>query len=450
MILGAARQGTALARFLVQRGARVILTDARPESELKDVMEQLQDLDIEWAAGGHPLSLLDRATAVCPSGGVPLTIPFLQEARARGIRFTNDSQVFLEHAPCPVIGITGSAGKTTTTTLVGRMAQAAEGQTLRKAWVGGNIGAPLIAMLDEMQAGDLAVMELSSFQLDIMARSPHVAGLLNITPNHLDRHGSMEAYAAAKANLLAYQMADDYAVLGRDDSMVMALRAKTAAQVLTFGLTDLPNRENGSFIRDESVWLRDAQGERAVLPLTDNLLPGLHNQRNVLAAAALAAAAGLPDEAIRTGVQGFRGVPHRLEFVRTWRGADWINDSKATTPAAVVVALESIRRPVVLLAGGRDKHLPWDEFAAVAGRNAAHIVLFGEAAGLIRAALDAAGGKVKVSVCPGLEAAVQQAAQVLEHGWVALLSPGCTSFDEFKDYEERGERFKHWVLALEE
>lgn len=450
VVVGAARQGRALARFLARRGARVILTDARPEAEMKDTLERMADVpNLEWALGGHPERLLDLATVVCPSGGVPLTIPFLQAARGRGLRFSNDSQVFLDESPCRVVGITGSAGKTTTTTLLGRMAAAAEGQGIRRAWVGGNIGTPLLDMLDEMTAADLAVMELSSFQLELMTTSPQVAGILNITPNHLDRHGTLEAYTAAKLNILTHQTAGDTAVLGRDDPAAWAVREQVRGQLLGFGLED--DGQPGAFVRGEQIWLRTAAGERAVLPASDILLPGLHNVRNVLAACALGTAAGLSDEVLRAGVQGFRGVPHRLEFVRTWGGADWINDSKATTPSAVIMALQSIRRPVVLLAGGRDKALPWQEFAReVAANNVARVICFGEAAGLIRAVLDEAGVDVAVETVSGLQAAVQAAAVAPPAGGVVLLSPGCTSFDEFADYEQRGDRFKEWVHALDE
>ncbi len=221
VIIGAARQGIALARYLAQHGARVILNDRRSETELQAARAALADLEsqIRWVCGDHPLDLLESADLLCVSGGVPLTLPLVVEARQRGIPLSNDSQIFLEAAACRVIGITGSAGKTTTTTLVGRIAQAAlaAGRLFGKVWVGGNIGVPLIGVLGEMSAQDLAVMELSSFQLELMTRSLQVAAVLNITPNHLDRHGSMAAYTAAKARILAYQSSVDSAVLGRDD-----------------------------------------------------------------------------------------------------------------------------------------------------------------------------------------------------------------------------------------
>ena len=200
LMVGAARQGLALARYLAQHGARVTVTDQHPAAEMQTAIQSLADLPVKWALGGHPQALLEGVDLVCISGGVPLTLPLIQEARQRDLVLSNDAQIFMETVPCPVIGITGSAGKTTTTTLVGRIAsEAAASQTGRKVWVGGNIGLPLVSQVDGMQPGDLAVMELSSFQLELMSLSPHVAAVLNITPNHLDRHATMEAYTAAKA-----------------------------------------------------------------------------------------------------------------------------------------------------------------------------------------------------------------------------------------------------------
>src|SRR5512145_616932 len=221
LILGAARQGLALARWLSLHGARVTLSDVRSEDDLRIARQSLAEYPIRWALGGHPLELLDSTDVLCPSGGVPLTLPIVAEAVKRGIPLSNDSQIFMEVVPCKTIGITGSAGKTTTTTLVGRMAKNAYGD---KAYVGGNIGDPLINYVDNMKADDVAVLELSSFQLDQMTISPTIAAILNITPNHLDRHGTMDAYAAAKARILDFQGKDDIAILGRDDKGAWSLR----------------------------------------------------------------------------------------------------------------------------------------------------------------------------------------------------------------------------------
>ena len=218
LIIGAARQGLALAQYLAVRGAQIVLNDNRSSDQLRTEIETLANLPVEWAFDGHPLSLLEGTDLICPSGGVPLTIPLIAEAQKRGIRLSNDSQIFLEDAPCKVIGITGSAGKSTTTTLVGRMAQKwAKEKNKSQAWVGGNIGHPLISDVDQMTAEDLVIMELSSFQLEVMTKSPQVAAVLNITPNHLDRHFTMESYTRAKARILDFQRESDSAVLGCDD-----------------------------------------------------------------------------------------------------------------------------------------------------------------------------------------------------------------------------------------
>lgn len=450
VILGAARQGLALARYLVRRGARVTLSDQRSEEKLNVARAAMQGLPLDWALGGHPLSLLDGADLLCLSGGVPLTIPIVQEALVRGIPLSNDSQVFFDAVPCPVIGITGSAGKTTTTSLVGRMAQA-EVQPPRQAWVGGNIGTPLVDHLDEIKPEDIVVLELSSFQLEIMTSAPQIAAVLNVTANHLDRHVTLEAYTAAKARILTYQKPDAVAVLNREDPGSWALRSLAQGQVLSFGLS----RPEGDFIGtcclDETIYWCGGSGLHPLLPCSDILLRGEHNLANVLAAACIARAAGFSDEATRAGVQGFRGVDHRLEYVRTWKGAQWINDSIATAPERTSAALRSFDEPLVLLLGGRDKNLPWQDLAAQIHGRVDHVIVFGEAAGKILQALGAPrpGSKpYSITCCGRLEQAVAAAAEIVEPGDVVLLSPGGTSYDEFIDFEERGEAFRQWVNKL--
>jgi len=451
VILGAARQGTALARYLVQHGAHVLLNDRQPADALEDARQSLADLpssQLQWVSGGHPLEILDQADLLCLSGGVPLELPLVQEAIRRDIPLSNDSQIFLEIAPCKVIGITGSAGKTTTTTLVGRMAQqAASGW---RAWVGGNIGAPLISDVDEMQPGDLAVMELSSFQLEIMTRSPQVAAILNITPNHLDRHVTMLAYTAAKARILAYQGEEYTAILNRDDPGSAALQSLVKGSLVTFGKSR-PEIGVGTYVHQESIMLRQDSGTLRLMPTRSIQLRGEHNLSNVLAATAIAAAAGLPVEAMRSAVESFRGVPHRLEYVRTWGGADWYNDSIATAPERSMAALRSFDEPagpsrsIVLLAGGRDKDLPWEDFAALVRQRVRRLVVFGEAAEII---IRAMGINYPLQRCATLDEAVQAAAKLVMPGDIVLLSPGGTSFDEFSDFEERGECYKKLVMHL--
>lgn len=476
IVVGAARQGIALTRYLARNGASVVLNDRRNAAELQPAQHALAGERVEWVLGDHPLSLLESADVVCPSGGVPLSLPLIREAQRRGIPLANDSQLFLEAAPCKVIGITGSAGKTTTTTLVGRIARAAvqpengldamPGKGYRKVWVGGNIGNPLIDELAQMRADDLVVMELSSFQLEVMTQAPDVAVVLNLSPNHLDRHGSMPAYIAAKARILDFQAAQDkvgessYAVLNREDPQTWELADRVRGRLVTFGLGRLKAGETGTFVAGDALYFQGEAGVAQIMTKDEVALRGEHNLLNVLAACATASAAGLPLTAMHAGVLGFGDVPHRLEFVRTWGGADWYNDSIATAPERSLAALRSFEEPIVLLAGGRDKDLPWDDFARFVAQRVDHLILFGEAAGKIAGVVNAQGGTGQsITQCTGLKDAVMAAAKLVsssrtlpgeevEVRKVVLLSPGGTSFDEFRDFEDRGEAFKKWVMEL--
>ncbi len=490
LILGAARQGLALARWLSLHGARVTLSDMRSEAELHVAHESVAEYPIQWALGGHPLELLDSTDVLCLSGGVPLTLPIIVEALKRGIPLSNDSQIFMEVVPCKTIGITGSAGKTTTTTLVGEMAKIAYGKDegrRRKdedssvtpaaasssanafhpssfiihpsAFVGGNIGDPLINYVDDMQPDDLAILELSSFQLDQMTISPNIAAILNVTANHLDRHGTMEAYAAAKARILEFQSKDDIAILGRDDKGAWSLRDKVEGKLFTFSLNELEEGLDGAYLHDGLLNLRADNVYMPLIARRKIRLRGDHNVLNVLAAFTIGFAAGFPLDAMWKAVEEFRGVPHRLEFVRELRGARWYNDSMATAPERSVAAIRSFEEPIVLLLGGRDKDLPWEDLMSLVGERVKRAVLFGEAAekiqktatslGLSRPALSGVETKrCALSRVNTLRDAVVMAAEVAEPGDVVLLSPGGTSFDEFKDFAERGERFKAWVQEL--
>ena len=460
LILGAARQGQALARWLARHGARVVLNDLRPLDDMRAAQAAISDVDVEWVLGSHPLELLARVDLLCPSGGIPLTLPIVVEAIQRGIPLSNDTQIFLEAAPCKTIGITGSAGKTTTTTLVGEMAKLAfhnsefriqnyEGKPAPRSFIGGNIGDPLINYVDDMKPNDLAILEISSFQLDQMNTSTDIAAILNITPNHLDRHSTMEAYTAAKARLLDFQSADRIAILGRDDPGSWGLRGHVRGKLLTFSLSPLDEGLDGSYLDDGLLALRDGFAYLPLLRRDHIHLRGDHNVSNALAAFAIGHAAGLPLDAMLTAAEEFRGVPHRLEFVREFNGARWYNDSMASAPERTMAAIRSFDEPIVLLLGGRDKNLPWGDLADLVHQCVEHVVIFGEAAGLIEAALGPRSGKTRTQVrCEGLREAVKKAARVAESGCVVLLSPGGTSFDEFTDFAERGERFKTWALEL--
>lgn len=453
VIIGVARQGQALARFFTKRGAQVVLTDTREKELLSEELYGLENLPVTLDLGGHHIEVLEGADLVCVSGGVPLTIPFIQEALIRNIPLTNDSQIFLEECPCMVAGITGSSGKSTTTALTGLMAKTTfEMKSNRqKAWVGGNIGNPLIDSLDEIQEDDLAIMELSSFQLELMKNSPQVAAVLNITPNHLDRHGSMDAYIDAKSHILWFQHADDIAILNRDDEASWGLLPEIKGDLISFGLNKPEGRSNGTYIDQDSVWLQIGREKLKMFPVEWIQLRGRHNLYNVLAASAIAAATTLALPAIQSAVEEFTGIPHRLETVREINGVTWINDSIATAPERTIAAIESISEPIVLLLGGRDKDLPWDQLAALVRNKVERVIIFGEAAPIINDAIGPRkpGQHLKsVVTTKDLAEALKTAQIQAQEGEVVLLSPGGTSYDAFKDFEERGQFFRDWVNQL--
>jgi UDP-N-acetylmuramoylalanine--D-glutamate ligase len=453
-VLGLARQGVALVRYLAGKGARVVVSDLKEAEALQMEIRQLDGLAVRYRLGGHPLDLLDGVDLLCLSGGIPLDLPVIQEADRRGIPLTNDTQLFLESTPATVVGITGSSGKTTTTSLVGRMADAAVADgAIRCAWVGGNIGNPLLNDMDQMRKGDLAILELSSFQLELVKNSPSVAAILNISPNHLDRHHTMESYISAKARILEFQSPDDSAVLGWDSPDARALRDRVRGRCAFFGLGGKEWQGDGAYLRDGFLMVERNGKADKVAPSSAVQLRGEHNLANTLAACAIAAMAGIPLGAMEKAIREFRGVEHRLEFVARRCEADWYNDSIATTPERAMAALRSFGEPIILLAGGRDKKLPWEDWAALVREKVDHLVLFGEAAGLIQRALgEGKRGERPHSIVSvdTLEAAVREAADRAEAGDVVLLSPGGTSFDAFRDFEERGERFRTLVELLPE
>jgi UDP-N-acetylmuramoylalanine--D-glutamate ligase len=451
LILGAARQGQALARFLASRKANVILNDRRSAAQLGTAVDALTSIGVEWVLDTHPLSLLDRVDLVCLSGGIPLTLPIVKAASERGLPLTNDSQVFIEEVKAPVIGITGSAGKTTTTTLVGRMAQKAV-KAPRKAWVGGNIGLPLVEYLDEIKPEDFVILELSSFQLEQMTLSPHVAAVLNITPNHLDRHGTMEAYTSAKSRILNFQTSADYSILNREDPGSWDLASITRGTLFSFGFSSSAALENGSFLENGKVIFRRAGIDLPVFDSSEVELRGQHNLLLALAAVAICGVTGIPAEAMQAGIRGFTGVEHRMEPVRTWHGITFVNDSIATAPERTMAAIDSYDQPIILLLGGRDKDLPWDTIASKIHKRVSRVILFGEAAEKIYSAIgNPLVGDVLESVhsVGTFTSALEKAVEIACSGDVVLLSPGCTSYDAFRDFEERGNFFKKWVNELE-
>lgn len=452
VILGFARQGQALARFFSLLGKRVTVSDMRSQESLTSSIDDLALKNVNYVLGGHPLTLLDDCDLLCLSGGVPLDIPVVVEAQKRAIPLSNDAQEFLVRCPAQVIGITGSAGKTTTTTLVNELLKEAGYTT----WIGGNIGTPLLTSLPDIQQEHRVVMELSSFQLELMSCSPHIAAVLNITPNHLDRHKTMEAYISAKKHIVAYQNSEDYVVLSQDEPNSMSLVSIAKAQVFTFSGKSVVS--SGSYLDGDTLIFRRDNESNKVCKLSDIQLRGQHNILNVLAAISIAHLAGAPLAGMEPVIKRFTGVAHRLEEVRIIKDVLWINDSIATAPERVLAALRAFNQPVVLLAGGRDKDLPWCELAMQILTSVRVMVVFGEAAQLIDAAVKKERDRISraetkillqnVIVVKTLDEAVTKAYQVAHPGEVVLLSPGGTSFDAYRDFEERGEHFRKLVCGL--
>jgi UDP-N-acetylmuramoylalanine--D-glutamate ligase len=438
LVIGLAREGVDLTRFLTSHGASVVVSDQKSADQLKEAVGQLGDGDVTLKLGGHDLSHLDGVDVVYASPGVPPEHELLQAARGKNIQLSSLVELFFALCPAPILGITGSAGKSTTTSLVGDIFAAAG----RDVFVGGNIGRPLLGQLERMSRSSWVVMELSSFQLEPLQVSPHIALVTNVTPNHLDRHPSMEAYWAAKGQILAHQSPSDWAVLNADDAWT--LRYRPRGRLLRFSLEGVVE---GAYLAGEHLMLL---GE-PLLDVADVQLRGRHNLANVLAAAAVAHAAGIDRESMRAGIRAFQGVAHRLQTVAERDGVLFIDDSIATAPERSIAALQAYDEPLVLIAGGRDKHLPMEAWAGLIAKRVKHVVLLGEMGDLVEAAIRAANPRfTALSRAATMDEAVAQAARVSRSGDVVLLSPGGTSYDMYQDFEERGRDFARAVTELDQ
>jgi len=412
LVVGAARSGVALAGYLVQSGERVRVVDKKSEPELRSELALLP-ASVDLKLGGYDDSVLSGVDVVYASPGVPWDSQLLNDARRLGIKVSSEIDLFLRLCPGTVVGITGTNGKTTTTALTGSVLAAGD----RPVLVGGNIGDTVLDRLDEVTPRHWVVLELSSFQLESVEKPRlHVGVILNITPDHLDRHGTFERYVDLKARAIEFGGADDFAVLNGRDAAVRGLASRTRAHV---------------------VWFDEHR------PVPAMPLPGRHNLENALAAAAVGRIAGLPDEAIESAIRSFKGVEHRLELVGEWDGVRWYNDSKATNPEAGRVALSAFPEiPVVLIAGGYGGGFELGPWVDDVLRHVDAVVLIGASADLLAKEL---ADHPKVVRARDLEEAVGLAAGLVRPGGVVLLSPAYKSFDMFKDYEDRGNRFKALV-----
>ena len=464
-IIGMAREGMALARFFARLGARVTINDIKSPAHLTKEIKQLAEWPIECVLGGHPEDILET-DVVYVSPGIPRTIPILREAKRRGLRISSQTELLFELCQAPIIGITGSSGKTTTTTLIGQMMEQTgmsmrgTGMTMemdepQTTWVGGNIGRPLIEHINEIQSNHKVVLELSSFQLEDLQYSPHIALITNLRPNHLDRHPSYEAYKEAKINILKHQSSDDVAVLNWDDPEVRILANKTKGRVRWFTRQAKLTSKDGTYVEDDWIVLKEGHTIQRVMPISSIKLPGKHNLENVLAAISAVTATDLKISSAAHVAGTFMGVPHRLETIRIKNNIRWVNDSIATSPDRTVAALRAYpaEASLILLAGGRDKHLDTKEMVQEIVSRVRYVIFFGEAGPLIEKAVRQAlskttNGQLGMRVCKTLEDAVMQANQIAKQGDIILLSPSGTSFDAYRNYEVRGEHFRELVMGL--
>lgn len=439
LVIGLGKTGLASVRFLLERGAKVAITDEKPPRDLAEAFAQIADLGSTFEVKDYSLGSLAKVDVVIPSPGVPPSSPLLKEALRRGIPVLSEIETGFRFLKRPVIAITGTNGKTTTTTLVGKLLEGSG----KKVFVGGNIGTPLIGVVNGPQDFDYAVLEVSSFQLQwIDYFRPAVSVLLNTTVDHLDYHGSFEEYRAAKERIFENQQAGDLAVLNADDPFSLSLFGSIGADVKCF--SSAAKLRSGIYLDGRKIRLVTSQYEEDY-PLEMIRIPGIHNIENVMAAIIMARACGCGRERIISVVEKFRGVAHRIEFACERNGVRFFDDSKGTNVGAVIRALESFPGPVILLMGGRDKGGDFENLADQLRKHVKTVILFGEAGQQINSIL---GGIVNTTVTGTLREAVAAAYIQAAPGDVVLLSPGCTSFDEFSSYAERGKHFQHWVKEL--
>ncbi|MFH0910387.1 MAG: UDP-N-acetylmuramoyl-L-alanine--D-glutamate ligase [Planctomycetota bacterium] len=447
MGLGRFGGGAGAACFWAGLGSTVTVTDLRTGAELSDSLEALRGISCRYVLGRHEEEDFRRADVVVVNPAVKPGNPFVELARKHGARIITEIGTVLRLLHGPTFGVTGSNGKSTTTSLLGAMLKAADPDTL----VGGNIGGSLLSEIPTHPPSSPVVMEFSSFQLYYLGSqkmSPHVAVVTNLAPNHLDWHGSVEAYYAAKENLLRFQSPEDVAVLNAADPVLREWGGKTLGRTVFYAPDD-PDTPNAAFVRDGGVVVRLGGREAHAFALREMRLPGPHNLMNALAAAAAAYAQLHETRPRAEGVANFAGLPHRLELVAAVQGVRYYNDSDATTPESAMAALRSFDCPRVLIAGGSDKGASFAELGRAIAREAHRAVLFGKTAPALRAAVEAAGGGGRVETARDLADAVARAREGCPEGGVVLLSPACASFDMFTDYEARGERFREIVMRLE-
>src|SRR6202166_3697730 len=443
LVVGLGKSGVASALFLKAHGARVTVSDTKSGDELRNEIPVLLDHGITVETGGHGERTFRGQDLIVVSPGVPVDASLLQQARSLGEMVIGEIELAAQFLPGPIVAITGSNGKTTTTTLTGEILAAGGLPVL----VGGNIGTPAISLADRAKPETRIVLEVSSFQLEtIQTFRPKVAVVLNVTPDHLDRHRTLEAYVNAKARIFENQQDGDFAVLNGDDPTCAGLAARTNAQVFWFSRHK--EVKQGAWVRDGNILFRDARQQREIMLVSEIPLKGAHNLENVLAAVCAGALMGCAPEKIRQAVRDFKAVEHRLEFVATIRGVDYYNDSKATNVDATIKALESFPANIHLILGGKDKGSDYSVLNDLLRERVKRVYTIGAAAEKIESQIVSKSGGPEIDHAETLETAIKRAAQVAVPGDVVLLAPACASFDQFRNYEHRGKVFKEAVRAL--
>ncbi len=442
LVVGLGRSGVVSALFLEEKGARVTVSDAKTEDQLRGEIPKLLDRGIAVETGGHGERTFQQQDLIVVSPGVPGDVPLLAQARQRDIPVIGEIELASRFLKGHIVAITGSNGKTTTTALTGEVISWGGWESL----VGGNIGTPAISLVPESTADTYNVLEVSSFQLEtIQTFHPEVAVVLNVTPDHLDRHGSMEAYIAAKKRIFENQTSADWAVLNADDANCVRMAEGIRAQLRWFSRRK--EVEQGAFVRDGQIVHRDDSGETAIMPVDEIPLKGAHNLENVLAAACVGMIIPCEPRRIRSAVKEFRAVEHRLEHVATIAGVDYYNDSKATNVDATIKALESFPANLHVILGGKDKGSDYTVLAPLLRERARRVYTIGAAAEKIESQIAGAADVLRAGT---LETAVKKASESAAPGDVVLLAPACASFDQFENYEHRGRVFKELVAALAE
>jgi UDP-N-acetylmuramoylalanine--D-glutamate ligase len=454
LVVGLARSGVAAARLLTSRGAMVIANDAKPESELRDVAKELRELGVMLSLGSHPESLFENADLIVLSPGVPANLAPLESARSAGIEIISEPELAGRFLRGRMIGVTGSNGKTTVTTLIGELMRAAGAEAI----VGGNIGMPLTSLIEKSSESTWTVAELSSFQLEMIdSLRVDVAVVTNITPDHLDRHGSFENYVRAKHRIFSNQAEDDWAILNGHDQNVNDMAATLGVQSRKIyfssrGRETLSGEAAGIFVeggRILTTMMTDYRGETEAIKLDEIPLPGMHNVENVMTALAATFCAmgtatnGLPVLAER--IRRFKGVEHRIEYVAEIDGIKFYNDSKATNVDSTIKALESFEGNIIVILGGKDKDSDYSTLAPLIRQRVKQVILIGAASDKIALQLEGAGPMTRAR---SMQDAVLSAMEVATGGDTVLLAPACASFDMFDNYEHRGRVFKEAVYKL--